>query len=278
MLAPLAACWVGCSSGRTAGDAAASGARSPDVEYRIEGERVRLASGQIRYLGHELSKDLDGDGRTDVAFVVTRSAGGSGTFFYLVAALDRGGQLAGSEGVLLGDRVAPRGTSSGPGRSVDVSYAERRAGEPMTTAPSIDRMRRFLLDPVTLRFGEVAQDFEGEADPARMALDMKPWSWIEARYNDGTVVTPRRPDRFALTFDGAGRFSATTDCNGLSGTYTAADGAITFGDVVATRMFCAGSQEDAFTRLLREAHLYHFTSRGELILELRFDSGTVRFR
>jgi heat shock protein HslJ len=273
-----AALMAGCSSSGPGAGSSALDARSSEIEYRIEGGRVPLGSQGLRYFGHELRKDLDGDGREDVAFVVTGSPGGSGTFFYLVAALDRGGELVGSDGVLLGDRVAPQETTSGPGRSVIVTYAERRAGEPMTAAPSVARSRRLLLDPTTLRFGEVAQDFEGEADPARMTLDMKPWTWIEALYNDGRVVTPERPDRFTLTLAPDGRFSATTDCNRLMGGYTASNGAIAFGDVGATRMFCERSQEGVFTGLLRETHRYHFTSRGELILELKFDSGTIRFR
>ena len=270
---------AGCSSKGSDAEPSALDARSPDIGYQIDGERVRLsAQGPTRYFGNELRKDLDGDGREDVAFVVTRSPGGSGTFYYLAAALDTGGGFVGSDGVLLGDRVAPQTTTSGPGRSVVVTYAERRSDEPMTATPSVGRSRRLLLDPTTRHFGEVARDFEGEADPARMTLDMKPWTWLEARYNDGRVVTPELPDRFAITFASDGTFSATTDCNRLMGRYTAGDGTIAFGDVGATRMFCERSQEDVFARLLRETHRYHFTSRGELILELEFDSGTIRFR
>jgi heat shock protein HslJ len=261
--------------------------RIADIEYQIEGRPMRLSSagagaaspeGTIRWFGNELRKDLDGDGREDVAFIATRNPGGSGTFFYLVAALDTEQGPRGSDGVLLGDRIAPQATTSGPGRSVVVAYAERGRGEPMSAAPSVGRTRRLLLDGPTLRFGEVAQDFEGEADPARMTLSMKPWTWIEARYNDGAVVSPRQPGGFVLTLESDGRFSATTDCNRLTGGYTAADGTLAFGDVSQTRMYCEGSQEGVFIGLLRESHRYRFTSRGELVMELRFDSGIVVFR
>ena len=77
----------------------------------------------------------------------------------------------------------------------------------------------------------------------------------------------------------SGTFSAATDCNQLRGSYTASGGAISFGaEMLATRMFCEGSQETVFTSLLREAHRYHFTSRGELVLGLKMDSGSVVFR
>ena len=41
-----------------------------------------------RYFGSEVRGDLNGDGREDVAFLLTQQSGGSGTFFYAVAALD----------------------------------------------------------------------------------------------------------------------------------------------------------------------------------------------
>ncbi len=122
------------------------------------------------------------------------------------------------------------------------------------------------------------QDFEGEADPATMRLDMKTWVWVGARYADGRELTPRRPDVFTLTFGSDGRFNATTDCNRLGGTYTAADSSLTFGDIFATRMFCEGSQENEFSALLDAVVSYRFTSRGQLILVLDADMGSVELR
>jgi len=43
-------------------------------------------------------------------------------------------------------------------------------------------------------------------------------------------------------------------------------------------MFCDGSQEAEFLALLGKIQLYHFTSRGELIFDLKFDSGIAVFR
>jgi len=121
--------------------------------------------------------------------------------------------------------------------------------------------------------------FEGEADPTVMSLTMKPWTWISAQYNDGRKAEPMRPGDFTVTFDGAGRFSARTDCNSMSGSYTAGkDGVISFSQIVSTKMFCQGSQEAVFAALLTDATTYTFTSRGELILGLKFDSGTVTFK
>ena len=43
-------------------------------------------------------------------------------------------------------------------------------------------------------------------------------------------------------------------------------------------MYCEGSQESDFQKLLQNTGSYHFTSKGELIFDLKFDSGTVTFR
>ncbi|MBP6858840.1 MAG: META domain-containing protein [Candidatus Pacebacteria bacterium] len=119
--------------------------------------------------------------------------------------------------------------------------------------------------------------FEGEADPARMKLDMNVWSWISASYNDGREVVPKAPERFKLTFSG-NRFSATTDCNSISGEYAAKDGMISFGKMMSTEMYCEGSQETEFAQILATASSYHFTTRGQLIIGLKYDSGTATFR
>jgi heat shock protein HslJ len=278
---------------RSTVDTSAVEARHKNIAYRIEGQPFRLTGGVAttddargsgskiitKYLGNELRKDLNGDGRDDVAFLLTQERGGSGTFYYVVAALDSDSGGVGSDAVLLGDRVAPQATTSGPGRSIIVTYTDRKPGEPMTTTPSVARSRQLLLDPRTMRFGEVAQGFAGEADPARMTLQMKPWTWIEARYNDGRTITPAQRDKFTLAFSTDTTFSATTDCNNVRGGYSVSEGKIAFGEnMVSTRKYCAGSQEQAFTTLLRQAQRYHFTSKGELVLDLKFDSGSVVFR
>lgn len=263
-----------------------------NAEYSIGGRTVTLVDGVsvqesapgsaativTRYFGNEVSHDFDGDGQQDVVFLLTQETGGSGTFYYVVAALatDRG--YAGSQGLLLGDRIAPQTTEVRPGGIVVVNYADRAPGEPFTTPPSIGKSIWLKLDTKTLQFGEVVQDFEGEADPKRMTLGMKTWVWIGATQSDGTQIAPLRPDAFTLTFRDDGVFAATTDCNRVMGAYTTNGRQLAFGaDMAATRMYCDGSQETVFTALLAETSSYEFTSRGELVLALK-SRGSMTFR
>ena len=152
-----------------------------DAEYVIEGQRVTLANGLAeaetspgsaartvtRYFGNELRTDLNDDGREDVVFLLTQQRGGSGTFFYAVAALNTDAGYLGSDGYLLGDRVVPQTTvvSRNPRHKnvIVVNYADRGPGEPMTAQPSLGRSVYLKLDAANVRWGVVVPGFEGES-------------------------------------------------------------------------------------------------------------------
>lgn len=257
--------------------------------YVIDGKSVQLAdlpaeAGVVRtrHFGNEVRTDLNADGREDVAFLITQEGGGSGTFFYVVAALNTERGYVGSSGFLLGDRIAPQTTevSTNPSHKgvIVVNFVDRAAGEPMTARPSIGKSVWLKLDAQSMQFGEVEQNFTGEADPSRMTLGMKTWNWISSHYNDGRVVAPKQEGRFTLAFGADGRVDITTDCNRMGGAYTAGASDLMFSQMISTKMYCEGSQETEFAQTLETVSGYHFTSRGELVLDLKFDSGSVIFR
>jgi heat shock protein HslJ len=64
----------------------------------------------------------------------------------------------------------------------------------------------------------------------------------------------------------------------MGGGYKANDNMIAFTDIFQTEMYCEGSKESDFLKLLQNTSGYHFTSFGELILDLKFDSGSVVFK
>jgi hypothetical protein len=43
-------------------------------------------------------------------------------------------------------------------------------------------------------------------------------------------------------------------------------------------MYCEGSQEADFSKSLMKASSYHFTTRGELVFDLKYDSGIMMFK
>jgi len=174
----------GCSSNsekQAQEQVAVAGAAYRNAEYVIEGQRIKLTDGLAeadtslasasrivtRYFGNEFTTDLNDDGRADAVFLLTQQRGGSGTFFYAVAALNTEAGYLGSDGYLLGDRIAPRATvmSRHPRHKnvVVVNYGDRRPDEPMTAQPSVGKSVYLKLDAEKVRWGIVVPDFEGES-------------------------------------------------------------------------------------------------------------------
>lgn len=111
-----------------------------------------------------------------------------------------------------------------------------------------------------------------------MTLGMKKWVWIKTVMNDGTVTSPHKPGVFTITFTKDNHVSITTDCNGMNGSYKVQDKNLMFTQMMSTLMYCDGSQEQEFASKLQDAGNYLFTSKGELILEVKKDSGRMIFR
>ena len=122
-----------------------------DATYTIDGAQVTLVGGTAttpaapgsasqvttRYFGNEANGDLNGDGVPDEAFVLTQEGGGSGTFYYVAAALQGAdGAYTGTNAILLGDRIAPQTTQIKNG-IVIANFADRAPGDPMTSQPSV---------------------------------------------------------------------------------------------------------------------------------------------
>lgn len=247
------------------------------IAYGIGGKPVVLGTEGTQYFGNEVRGDFDKDGKEDIAFLFTHQPGGSGTFYYVAVARNTGEAFVGTEAVLLGDRIAPQATEFRDGKIV-VNYADRKLTDSFATPPSVGKSMWLMLDKESHQLGEVVQNFEGEADPARMKLDMQTWKWQRTIYSDGKNVLPKKEGIFTLTFASDGRVQVGTDCNRMSGTYTVSQNKITFGPMMSTKMYCEGSQENDFASMLAEVSSFLFTSKGELVLELKLDSGQMVFR
>ncbi len=100
----------------------------------IENSKTKVVT---RYVGNEAWGDLDGDEQDDYAFFFTQDTGGSGTFYYVVAALSTEGGYTTTNAFLVGDRIDPQSIEiPREARELHVNYADRKPGEPMTTQPS----------------------------------------------------------------------------------------------------------------------------------------------
>ncbi len=104
------------------------------------------------------------------------------------------------------------------------------------------------------------------------------WVWTKTVNADGSVVTPKKPGVFTLTFGSDARVTGKTDCNGFGGTYElGSDGIISFGPFMSTQMFCEGSQETEYSNAVYTSH--HYTVSGtELILKNDTNGGSTYFK
>lgn len=117
--------------------------------YIDQAEATGVTVGKVSYFGNEAKGDLNHDGVTDAAFLVISDSGGSGTFYYVVAALSTSDGYVGSNAVFLGDRIAPQ-SSTVNGAILSVNYADRRPDEPLSAPPSQGVSKRFRAEGVEL--------------------------------------------------------------------------------------------------------------------------------
>jgi hypothetical protein len=144
-----------------------------NAAYVIEGGAVRFIDGRSEVeaapgsatkvktfvFRNPVYGDLDGDGDMDAALILVHQPGGSGTFYYVAAALNERGGWRGMEAVFIGDRVDPRTLDVNNGVVV-VSYADRRPDEPMAAPPSVDKSRYLIVRDGL--FGEIKSLAAGE--------------------------------------------------------------------------------------------------------------------
>jgi hypothetical protein len=114
-------------------------ARDPgEATYRVEQEVVSLVAGNsernaaagsaarvvITIIGEPVSGDLNGDGTPDAAVWLLRQAGGTGSFFYVAAALNMSGRYSGTNAVFVGDRIEPEALTIRKG-VLSIRYSDR---------------------------------------------------------------------------------------------------------------------------------------------------------
>ncbi len=143
-----------------------------NATYIIDGTPITLVDGRAetsaapgsaskivtQYFGNDVIGDLNGDGISDIGFIITQSGGGSGTFYYAVVALKTSSDgYVGTNAILLGDRIAPQTNEIDQGQLV-VNYADRAPNDPMSAPPSLGTSARFVVQGTTLVSVPVSQD------------------------------------------------------------------------------------------------------------------------
>ena len=251
-----------------------------DTPFRIDGTTIQLVNGLsevqavpgsaakiiTRYFGNEAFGDLNADGAQDAAFIVTQTNGGSGTFFYVVAALSSSSGYTATDAVLLGDRIAPQTTTIENGLLV-VNYADRKPDESFAVSPSVGVTKYFKVVNENLIEENILSQLTG-----------REWTWVNTRMNDGSLTTPVKSESFTITFNQDGTFTGTTDCNNFFGNFEISGNMLSLLQIGATKMACQGSQETVFFTQLNEVDRFMInTITNELVLLIKYNSGSMIF-
>lgn len=90
--------------------------------------------------------DLNHDGKKDAVVILAADGGGSGTFFYLSAVLNKEAVMMPVDATLLGDRVEIDTVKIDANGNIIIELLTRAENEPMSSAPSIKTNVEFSLE------------------------------------------------------------------------------------------------------------------------------------
>lgn len=139
-----------------------------NLSYIVNGETFNLVGGiasneiapssatknTLSIFGEPVYGDLTGDDKNDVAILLVNNPGGSGIFYYAVLAINENGNYKTTNAILLGDRIAPQTIEIHDGIAL-FNYAERKAGESITTPPSMGKSLWINYDAKTGQISEL---------------------------------------------------------------------------------------------------------------------------
>lgn len=251
--------------------------------------------------------DLNGNGHKEAALLLSQETGGSGTFFYVAAAIAKDGRLRCTNAVSIVDQVDPQTICVGDGVIV-ARYKDRCLEASMAEPPSIAKKLNSRLLADIWRCSSHNRNVKIRKEPAMkpmMALLLvglvlvgcaagmsseqparskdpqivvgRTWQWVST-VTPVEKITAAAPGRYTILLQEDGNVRVRFDCNKGRGKYTLSEGRISFGPLMATRMACPPDTQDAtFMRDLQRVASF-FIERGELYLELPVDSGIMRFR
>ena len=174
----------------------------------------------VTFSGAYALGDLDGDGLEDAVVVLAENSGGSGTFVYLAAVLNRDGRVENGATTLLGDRVQVQKVDivAAGIRVVSISHGP---DDPMC-CPSQKVVQVFALKGGDLVLATTEVVSGGAGDMRATAVDVVGvlWQWwglVEVAPAAQSLVP--NPEDYTLLLAKDGTIVIKADCNVVGGSY-----------------------------------------------------------
>jgi len=102
------------------------------------------------------------------------------------------------------------------------------------------------------------------------------WRW-ESTVTPVERIAVADPDRYTLKLTADGKAQIQFDCNRGGGEFKIAEGTLSFGPLLSTRMACPPDSQDSLFMRDLERVVSFFVENDTLFLEMPYDSGTMRF-
>lgn len=144
------------------GDVLPSGATGlSDLSVTIDGQQFQMDDGvaeiaaapgsaitnTLRIVGEPVLAGPDTAGNRDAALIVVNDSGGSGRFYYALAAVAQADSYRATNVLPLGDRITPQITENRDGRFI-YHYLGRGPDQPMSEPPTVENTLTVRLDRV----------------------------------------------------------------------------------------------------------------------------------
>jgi heat shock protein HslJ len=220
-----------------------------NAEYRgIYAEAIRLTDGKyegepfveggasrptVAFINVYAFGDLNGDGLDDAVVVLVENSGGSGSFVYLAAVLNRGGNPENVAMQFLGDRGQVQSLTIAEGE-ITVNLATHSPDDPMC-CPSQQEVQVYALQGNGL-----VQLSTSELDITGVTWQW--WGLVETEPAAQSVVP--NSENYTLVLQSDGSLHVKADCNVVGGAYTLDGDALVIELGPSTMAFCGEASLD----------------------------------
>ncbi len=241
-----------------------------DGEYREPAAPASATETRVKLTDWIAFGKVNGDDAA--AVVLVTDPGGSGTFYDLALVIRRNARLLNPATAHLGDRVRINSLAM-EGNAIAVNMTVHGPNDPIC-CPTQPRVQRFAFQDD--RLVPIANDaVTGASGPRDIVGGV--WKWMQTLKNNGDKITPANPDDYRIEFLGNGQVNIRADCNGGGGTYKS-DGQVLSIEITHTTLAACppGSLEQDYIEHLNAA-AHYFLANDHLYIDLKFDTGTMKF-